>query len=388
MSTYFDYTPARLVTGKRWYIDFYQTDPVDQIKKRVREYRNLNRIKDLKERRKAALNHITHLNAELLPYGYPYVDTKHLPENINVYDAVIMALNIKNRSDRKKTGGTYNSVVKYFLQYMKEHHRDMTPIRDFGFRDAIMFMDFLISDKKIANITYNNYRLFMTAIWNEVIGRGYIHHNPWSKIKKLKVTEKSRRMMTRDEAQHILDYAFAHDRMMALSILLLNYTFIRPGEQRQMRVHMIDLRRGMIHIPGEISKNKKGEHITIPSQVIPYLSELISDQWHVNDYIFGQNMRPHPDIMIGSNTMLNRHNSIVNALVKDKKLRSAKGITLYSWKDTGGMALIKSGVDAYTLMRQMRHQDLETTQKYLKEIGTVNESIRDLKGNILLPTKA
>lgn len=99
-------------------------------------------------------------------------------------------------------------------------------------------------------------------------------------------------------------------------------------------------------------------------------------------------MSPHPDIMVGSNTMLNRHNSIVNALVKAKKIRSAKGITLYSWKDTGGMALIKSGVDAYTLMRQMRHQDLETTQKYLKEIGTVNESIRDLKGNILLPTKS
>ena len=54
------------------------------------------------------------------------------------------------------------------------------------------------------------------------------------------------------------------------------------------------------------------------------------------------------------------------------------------WKDTGAMALIRGGIDIYEVMRQMRHTDLSTTQKYLKSLTTVNTKIRDLS-TILLP---
>jgi integrase len=386
MSEFWDYMPARIVKGRRWYIEFYQTDPVERTKKRVREYRDMNRIKDLKERQKVALNHINELNTNLLPFGYPYSETKNLPQHITIIDAVTMSLAIKSRSDRAKTVSSYGSIVNYFIRYIRELGREHTQLRDFSFRDAMMFMDHVLIEKKISARTYNNYRQFITAIWNELIDRGYISQNPWTKVKKQTITEKNRRMLSNDEAQMILNEAWQTDKMISLSILLLYYCFVRPGEQRQMRVSYIDLDAGLIKLPGAITKNRKTDYITIPTQIISLFRKLNIENWHANDYIFGKGIEPHPEIMCGSNSMAERHKAIINRLYENKKLRSKTGISIYSWKDTGAMALIRGGVDTYEIMRQMRHSELSTTQTYLKSLHSVNKSIRDLKGELLLPT--
>lgn len=193
-------------------------------------------------------------------------------------------------------------------------------------------------------------------------------------------------MLTARDAQVILDEAYKHDRMMFLSIMLLYYCFIRPGEQRRMTANMIDLESGIINLPGEITKNKKTEMITIPTAIIDYMYKIGVAKWKPNDYIFGEGFKPHPSMMCGSNTMNTRHKSLITKLNKARKLQNIDGISIYSWKDTGAMALLKNGIDAYDLMRQMRHSDLATTQKYLKGLSNVNESIRNLN-KILLPTK-
>lgn len=66
------YLAARLAIKKdRWEIVFYQTDPTDGKRKRHRETGDLNRIKDLRERKKQACALVTKINA-MLPEGYPY----------------------------------------------------------------------------------------------------------------------------------------------------------------------------------------------------------------------------------------------------------------------------------------------------------------------------
>jgi len=247
----------------------------------------------------------------------------------------------------------------------------------------MMYMDNLTLHKKIKPRTFNNYRQFMTSIWNELKNRGYTQDNPWEKVQKLKVTEKSRRMLDDKEAVEILNYTLNHDKMMALAILLLYYCAIRPGEQRQMKVKYIDLQKGLITLPGEITKNKKTETITIPSEVIPLLRYIGIEQWYTNDYIFGEGLNPHPTIMAGVNTMYERHKAIIKVLQKKKLIGNAHGVSIYSWKDTGAMALIKAGVDPYQIMKHFRHSDLNTTQKYMKSLYDVNEEIRSFKGALL-----
>lgn len=384
-SKFIDYSPARVVKGSsRWYVEFYQVDPITKVKERTREYHNLNRIKDKRERLRKAITIVNHLNNDLLPFGYPYIETSKLPEMITIEKGVTLSLAIKCRSDRAKTVSSYTSIVNHFVGYIAKTGRSDVPIKDFGLRDAVAYLDHVLITKKVSPRTYNNYRLFLNAIWSELIERGYINFSPWSKVKKQKVTEKNRRMISTSEAQTILNHVWQNDKMLTLSILLLYYCFIRPGEQRRMRVSCIDMRAGIITLPGAITKNKKTEQVTIPKAIIPFLEEIGIDRWHANDYIFGSNMQPHPEKMCGSNSLAERHKAVINHLVKIGTLRSKTGLSIYSWKDSGAMALIRAGIDVYEVMRQMRHSDLSTTQKYLKSLHNVNKSIQD-NTNLILP---
>ena len=69
MSNYYNYQPARLVKGVRWYIEFYQTNPITKTRDRVREYCNMGHIKDISERQNWAVRYINELNTKLLPNG-------------------------------------------------------------------------------------------------------------------------------------------------------------------------------------------------------------------------------------------------------------------------------------------------------------------------------
>lgn len=385
MSEFFNYAPARLVKGLRWYIEFYQTNPITKTKERTREYCQMNRIKDMTERQNWAIRYVNELNTKLLPYGYPYVEQGKLPESISLYDGVMMAYKVKCRTDRAKTGGTYGTVVNYFIGYVKKLGREHSPLKDFSYRDAMNFMDHLISDKERLNArTFNNYRMFLTALWNELIERAYISENPFARVKKQKTTDKNRLMLSNADAQMILNEAYETNKMLFLSILLLYYCFIRPEEQRRMRVNMIDLVNGAIYVPGEITKNHRSEMITIPKAIIPYLYDIGVDRWHRNDFIFGSNLKPHPTKQCGANALNMHHKNLIQRLYQNKRLHSIQGISIYSWKDTGAMALIRAGIDVYEVMRQMRHSDLSTTQKYLKSLSNINKNIRDMS-EILLP---
>lgn len=380
MKHYFDYLPARLIEGKRWYIEFYQSDPFTGKRTRHREYNYLNRIKNLADRRAKAQAYIIELNSNLIPYGYPYVDNKHLPRNITLENAVKKAVDIKSQSGRSKTGVTYSSIANCFMDYVNDRKMGDRECREFGYREAIDFMDFVQHSKKLKERTYNNYRLFLTAMWNELIERGYVVENPWSKVKKKKVTEKTRRMLSDHEAKAILNHASQHNKELCLSILLLHYCFIRPGEQRMMKIQHFDLVNGIVNIPGDVSKNKKNDIVTIPSSVIKALDDVWPHKKTANNYLLGNGTK-----MISANALNNQHKTIINVLLSKNIIADITGISIYSWKDTGAMSLIKANINIYEIMRQMRHSDLNTTQKYLKSLSTINKEIRDLI-NPLLPT--
>jgi len=48
--------------------------------------------------------------------------------------------------------------------------------------------------------------------------------------------------------------------------------------------------------------------------------------------------------------------------------------------------MIRQGVDAYEVMRQMRHSDLSVTQKYLKSLHSINAAVRDMPITLCLPS--
>lgn len=64
---------------------------------------------------------------------------------------------------------------------------------------------------------------------------------------------------------------------------------------------------------------------------------------------------------VGKNTFRNRFN-----LLRDK-LHLSQEYKLYSFKYTGGVALVNAGVDTWELQRHFRHKSIDTTEHYVRK---------------------
>ena len=260
---------------------------------------------------------------------------------------------------------------------------DKKPVTTFSTIDAVTYLDETQIEKNLAPRTYNSYRTRLQAIWTLLIKKEVLVLNPWQKTEKMKPQDADRRRFSSAESKAIFNFVWENDKMLALSIILLYYCFIRPGEQRDLKVKNIDLKRGIITIPGDISKNRETEHVTIPKNITPLLLAIGIQEWNYNDYIFGKGIKPHPTIRCGSNSLRERHNSVIRKMKKKGVINDTKGLHLYSWKDSGAMFMVESDINIYDVMRQLRHKELTTTQIYLKHLGEVSEKIRELDFNLL-----
>ena len=85
---------------------------------------------------------------------------------------------------------------------------------------------------------------------------------------------------------------------------------------------------------------------------------------HGNDcFVLG--IKQHPDIkQVGINYLKLRHQKHLKACHIDTQYYK-----LYSWKHTGALRNVKSGMNMRELQLMMRHHSLEETQHYLESLG-------------------
>ena len=147
---------------------------------------------------------------------------------------------------------------------------------------------------------------------------------------------------------------------LALFCKFVYFTFIRPGELRLIRVGDVLLDEKEIRIPGKVSKNRKTEHVVIPDAFFPDLEYLYYRG--PGEYLFPSQKRPGH--AYGKDVMYRRHEKVLQAL------SFGRGFSLYSWKHTGAVALVKQGnVNVKELQLQLRHSSLEQTDRYLRQMG-------------------
>lgn len=373
---------ARLVEGDdRWYILFYQTDPnnLHLGRQRFRPTYDLNTIIDIKERRKLALEIVADINLKLKA-GWPFDKKKGL----TLIGAIEMARKIKiEATKRAKTEEHYDSMSRVFVQYLHEHRLEKAFLEDFHRADAVQFLDRSRVSRKLGNRTLNNYRDNMRALFNELKERELIAVNPFCDIQKRKNHAKQRRAFSDYERSAVAAHIREKDRMLFLGVLLQFHCFIRPVELRRLRFHHIHLDEGLIRIEGDLTKNWQDAIITIPDEIIPFLRNFGLDQYNQGWLVFGENVKPHPFKACGKNTMNRRHNAYLKELQERGVLIRIQGLSFYSWKDTGAIQLFKSKVDMLEIMRQLRHESLNTTQDYCNSLYVVNKEIKALDNNII-----
>lgn len=382
------YLPARLSTKKdRWEIVYYQTNPSTGERKRHRETCDLNRIHDLKERKKAAKQAIEKINA-LLPFHYPYQPASEIERKLNGHtlaQAVRMAMDIKLKTDRYETIKDVNSMGKVFLEWMKKNKVDKMPVEDFTRRHALQYMDYVATRKtkdgtNISNRTWNNYRNKTGSLFFILQEREVVKENPFTGIKKKPVTEKKRRKFSDAERAAVATWLHENDFFTFLAITLQYYGLFRGTELRRMTAGAFDLQKGLIYLKGADSKTKRDRWVTMPDTLVTILKDSRFTSIPGNWLVFGLFGKPHPTEPCGRSHVWRHLLKCLQALQKAGTITDITGLSPYSMKDTG----ITEWLSCMTLpevMRQAGHTNPATTMIYYQP-DRINKGFQGLNKSI------
>ena len=322
--TYKVYAPVDL--SKRWFVYYWQNG------KRFRFYGDIKKFPTYQTRLAAAIRLIDELSISLAP------------RISRIHAKILDLIEEKRPFWRLSTYQQYSSIVKLFFEYMEGQDPTAPRIAEF-------FVDLR---RNRHPTTYNKYLLHLKQLFN-----GVGVYGRFAGIEKVKNEKTPLRYFQAHQAKRLKAFMIEHDPELWQFVQFVYYCFVRPKELRFLRAGDIMLEEEKIFVPGEISKNKKGQYITIPDCYLPNLQWIY--ELSPADYLFPSPMDLSKPI--GRNTMYRRHKNIL------KQLNFGPHYSLYSWKHTGAVAAAKAGVSVKELQIQLRHHSLDETDKYLRQMG-------------------
>lgn len=365
--------------GVRWFVTWWVEQ--DGVYRRIRRSRtydgiNLNSITDLQERENAARQLAKDVRLRLCPPA-------RTPDQVPFLEALQIAVQLKH-SNKAKTNKTFGEVARWMAdfftlqgwQHIRCGHLELSHVQ--------AYFDYCIVVQKVRNTTHNTRKNNLRSLFSELVQRGYLRENFVKQVQDRVEGDPLRRPFSEKERKVVAAYLKKHDRPLWLVYLLLGYLAIRPGEIRDLRIHNLDLKRGMVIFPGEQSKNRRNSVVTIPDDIIPELQSYHLDSYPEQYYVFGKaqgrhncEFRPGPE-RVGVNTLSGRFRQVLRTLHLEGQLQNIRGLSLYSLKDSLAIYLLEQGVDVESAMRHFRHSSLEMFQRYVKRLGVENEKIRKL----------
>lgn len=365
------YLPARISQKKdRWEIVYYQTNPTTGQRRRHRETWDLNRIHDLKARKKEALRIILQINS-WLPHGYPYNTPDDVAKKLEVPPlarAIELAISDKVKSDKEESRKTYRSIGGGFLTWLKKQDLSDLHPGNFSRRLALEFLDHVGErrtrlGKQIGARTWNNYLGITSALFGVLEAREYIKKNPFAEIKRKPVADKARRRFQPVERAAVAGWLYRRDYFAFLACIMQYHCLFRGTELRRLRRQDFLIDRGLIRLIGEKSKTGKERWVTIT----PELSRVLADSRFLdippNFLIFGYLGRPNPSRAMGRGHVWRRMREGLLTLHRAGNLDDIEGLSPYGMKDTGITEYLQH-VPLPEVMRQAGHSSANTTMLY------------------------
>lgn len=300
---------------------------------------------------------------------------------MKLLEALYFAFEIKSRECREKTVLDYGSYLNRFAKYWVGLGKEHSLLEDFTKQDAITYLDYVFTVKKISAVTRNNHFRKLRAMFYVLVERDLIQKNPFTGVKKLRTEKKKRRTFTPTESSIICNYLKDTDKGLLLAVSLCYYCALRNAELRRLKIEDISLEKGIITLDGARTKNKNLANITIPNHLIGFLKEIRLKKYPAHYFVFGPKLQPS-EKQAGKNKITSAHKEVINTLTQFGVLTDSEHKTFYSWKDTAARDMIEEGISAPALMKHFRHASLETTQRYLESFGVKNERIKDIKRNL------
>jgi len=379
---------------KRWYILFYAYNPKSE-KIEASKQIIVPAFSTVKERSDWATERLRQINKALVE-GYTFLDIDEnvKPNTLTLKSKIIEVIREgakivfnENKSEilklaenglsqkKRKTNSTYSSTCNTFEHFLEEHNMLHISLQDFmyqggkiSYTEVYKLRDYLVGVRNNSNRTANNVIAHLRGLLNHANKRIGIEDNVFSKIPKLKAGIGRNIAFSERERKLIIEKVRETDKELYLYILFMFYCMFRKDEVRFLRVQ--DIQAESIYINELISKNTKGEFVTIPQHFNKILKDLKIRDKAQNSFIFHQEnalLRPR-----GINYFYNKHVKIL------KELKINKACTMHSWRHTAVVSAHKAGIEIGFIQNQLRHKSLETTVIYLKSLGlTISMEIRD-----------
>lgn len=372
------YRPARLVCTKgNWYVAFSAVNPATgKLKYFRKKINHVRGNKTIKREYGAAL--VEKLNTMLAAGWSPFLRNSESQNAALLLSDVIKKYFLKIRRDlendnlRESTYDDYLSHLQLFQSWLKN---DIF-LHDIKRITILDFLDYIYIDKKRAAQTRNNYFCTLRTFFNYCYQYGYITENPTDGITILKIRDKRRKAIPDIELKQIFGWLDARPGFawFALAADILFSCFIRPNEMAHIKIQNISFVRQTISIPGEISKNRQTQTVTITANVAARLHKLKVWEYPENFYLFGYGGNLGP----GENPTNPR---IFRAWWD--KVRTALNLPpeyqFYSLKNSGITKMLKRVGNALEVRNQARHSSLAITNIYAAGITDGgNENLKKL----------
>lgn len=371
--------PTLKENGAGCYIEFRAYDP--EKGKMRRKTIKLNRIKGLTNRRTYARRVIKRLTEQLNHGWNPWIanDTSDLvvfEDTIKRYEAHIEKM-LASGYFRKETYDGYKSYVKIMREYISKK-RPTYYVYQFNRKFCVDFLDYVFIERNNGAQTRNNYLNFLRVFSGFLVEKGYLKSKPTDGISPIskRLYKKERECIPLDIVGRIAEYCRVKEPDFLFACYLLYYCFIRPVEMTRLRVRHFNLKACTLTIPGELSKNKTTQTITLPKKVILYGIEIGVFSAPADDFIFSYRLKPGRD-EIDPKHFRDHWDNVRNALGLKKEWK------FYSLKDTGITEMCDNEVAPRSVKDQARHSSLAITDIYLekrKQNAPGNKNIIDYDG--------
>ena len=374
------FKPARLFDGggdlnKYWFVHYSYCDPVTNKFKRFKLFGKLNQLHQRKDRLKEAHSLINAINEKLTSGFSPFLNIETYTDNFlphkqkdkekktdySIRYYLNKYLAIRAPRLRSKTKDTYTSKLRIFSNYLSEFKLDKIPLYKFSHDNAKEFLNYLT---KKSPTTINEYVRTLKSFFNDFIKNDLLIKNPFDNIPKIPELREGKLPFSRFQIEKIKQEIKGENEMLWVAVNMLYYCFIRPGELRGLKISDIDLDNTKIRIGADISKNKKTQFVTIPTQLVEILIEYKIYNFQPGDFLFSKSGTPG-QVQVSRDYLSKTHKKSLDRLGFDSTY------SFYSWKHTGALNAWRAGISIKDIKEQMRHHSLDMTDIYLKSIGAI-----------------
>jgi integrase len=370
------YKPARLHTGKNWYISYYCFNP-ETGKLDIKRIK-INSIKNANERRKYANEIMKRVNVKLETGWNPFTEKEGKKSYLKLNEAFehylkVVTKKYKSGDIRDETYFGYTSFLKIFREWLEKHKMNELFVYQLDKNILTRFLEYIYVDLDRSAKTRDNYLIFFRVFSTFLLENEYAKIKPTDGISMLGKSArkaKNRDSITDIDRARLVEY-LKNDEWYLLACEIIFYCFIRPKEMSYIKIEHINLEKSTIFIPGATAKNYKDANVTIPPQLKEHFVNLKVTGYTPGFYLFSNNLQP--------GEVRRDEKQFRDKWAKVKKaLNFPDNYKFYSLKDTGITKLIAATGNPTVVRDQARHHSIQITDMYIPhDMMNANQEIID-----------